>query len=289
MFFRYKFLKNFVFCFKKLIFGLLTNNQTVHLMYWTINKFKSSKRFVAEHLLLLFSLILCVSIQAQSNYQVILSYPSDGARLSTYLPNFAWNSSLAGDFEYSYNIHIAHLDSGQTYSDAMLYNPPLVYEQQLSNTNFLYPISAFPLEDSNRYVWQIETVVNGNIISYSDIWMFYYESRKAIRKKETVNAPDDHVYPSLQRTLNAAFYVFSNTISFKYRNESGDSTLNMNIYRTGTTDNIQNVAYSPAYLKPFDNYISIPVSNAFARSKPYILEVRNRRNEVWKMKFIVKE
>lgn len=240
-------------------------------------------------LLLLLIALPFTQIQAQSNYQVVLSYPSDGAHLTNYLPNFVWNSSLMGDFEYSYNIHIAHLDSGQTYSDAILYNPPLVYQQQLSSTNFLYPMSAFPLEDSNKYVWQIETVVNGNIVSYSDIWMFYYESRKAAQRKENKKVSDDHVYPSLQRSLNAAFYVFSNTISFKYRNESGDSTLNMSIYPVGTADNVQNVTYTPSYLKPFDNYVSIPVSNVFARSKPYILEVRNARHEVWKMKFIVKE
>lgn len=230
---------------------------------------------------------ICLVSFAQFNNQVVLNYPSDGAELHTYLPNFSWNSSVTGDFEYTYNIHITRLDSGQSYQDAILFNPPLVYQQNLSTPNFQYPLSAFPLEDSNKYVWQVETAVNGNISSYSEIWMFYYQSKKKQQPENT--KVHDHAYPNLQRKLNAAFYIFEKTISFKYNNESGDSVLNMQVYPSGTTENIQGLTPIPETLKPFHNYITIPVSNSFSKSNPYILEVRNSRNELWKMKFVIKK
>lgn len=83
--------------------------------------------------------------------------PADGDTVRVPYPTFVWSPVVLGvGTRVSYHLRVAPMLPGQSPLDA-LNNVPQ-YEADLSTTVASYPPSALPLDDSTRYVWQVQAL-----------------------------------------------------------------------------------------------------------------------------------
>lgn len=235
----------------------------------------------------------CISTDVTSDGTLILLNPFDAEILNTFNPNLLWSFSgfLNPDERLTYSIKVCELKDGQTYIDAMQFNPPLVFEENLHQTMYTYPVSAPPLNENGKYVWQVQGEVNKIPKYLSEIWMFHYKKDK----KQMPNIPKKSIpvqYPHLEKTLNSGAYVFSKVISFRYNNECSDTLLTYNLYNVGTKKTFP-LSDKPVKLKHGVNHFSFPVPKKLVGRKGeqhvFVLEVSNARKEKWQMKFSINE
>jgi hypothetical protein len=83
--------------------------------------------------------------------------PNDLDTVIAPLPAFTWTPVVAGyNLQVTYHLRLAEVLPGQSPLEA-LNNVP-VLEQDLETTTLQYPPDALPLEDSTRYVWQVQAL-----------------------------------------------------------------------------------------------------------------------------------
>ena len=83
--------------------------------------------------------------------------PADSDTVRVPYPTFLWTPVVLGSrAQVRYHLRVAPVLPGQTPLDA-LNNVPQ-YEADLSSTVASYPPSALPLDDSTRYVWQVQAL-----------------------------------------------------------------------------------------------------------------------------------
>lgn len=241
-------------------------------------------------------LLLSVAAFAQNSSAplgaVTLVTPTDAQVIYTFTPFFFWTyQGPVGDFETVYSIKITELKDGQTYTDAMGSNVPLVFEEGLKQPSFTYPLSAPALDDDKRYVWQIQAVAGGRVTYLSEIWMFRYKKNVNNTTTEQNSKNVTAQYVHLSKGVNNGSYVFTDKINFRYNNETTDTLLNYVVYREGERPNAS-LTKAPLKTKPGINYLSIDMPKGMQQNSKgaggYVLEVYNTRNEKWTMKFTVK-
>jgi hypothetical protein len=212
------------------------------------------------------------------------------------LPNFGWSiSNLPDDYNVTFNLKICELKEGQSYQDAIQYNPAIIFETGMKQNFYNYPAGAQQLKEDSRYVWQVEALVN-NVPRYlSEVWMFRFKKSKSpppvTRKVVTTQ------YPFLEKNLNTSPYIFKDAIVFRYKNECADTVLNYTLYQSGKTESIK-LADKPVKLKAGLNYYSFPINkellvtmkhNSKSQEPVFLLEVSNARKEKWRLKFVVRK
>lgn len=232
----------------------------------------------------------CITLNIEADGAVMLISPFDEEVIHTFTPTLVWQPyTLISDNVIKYNIHVAELNEGQSYGDAIGLNPPLVYEKDLSTTAFNYPTSAIALEEDKKYVWQVEVVAGSQKVSYSEIWMFQYKKTKAtppVRKPKVVNQQ----YPHLSKTISSAVYQYSDKIYFLYDNYANDSLLDYSIIKAGSAVPMKLEGKASIVLKPFNNYLAIAVSDQLKKESNkavFLLEIHNSRKEKWALKFAI--
>lgn len=233
----------------------------------------------------------CINLNIDADGALMLVYPTDEEVLHTFTPTLVWQPlNLISDNVFTYNIHIAELNEGQSYGDAIGMNPPIVYEKGLNGGAYNYPASAPVLEEDKRYVWQVEAVYSGQRTVYSEIWMFQYKKNKPtppVKKPKK----DIQQYPHLTKTISAAVYQFSDKIYFTYDNYANDSLLDYSIIKAGASKPLNLEGKSSIVLKPFNNYVIMPVSDQLKKEGKkgrFILEIHNSRKEKWALQFNIK-
>jgi len=243
----------------------------------------------------------CLDVTSAALGNLYLLSPEDEAIIETQYPTFNWMTlNLKGkDMSVKYAIRVCLLQPSQTYSEAIVENAPLLYEQNLSTNSATYPGSAPLLDTSQKYVWQVEADVNigGHITkSYSEIWMFQFGQHAPAdhKKKKKKAEPKQYVY--LTKSLSSGIYVFDKYVNFRYINEAKDSLLNYHIYELGKKQPVLGSEQAQVVLTPRVNYISIPISKDMQQNagsnkngppQQYLLDIRNSRKEDLKLKFIV--
>ena len=95
---------------------------------------------------------------SQNITQPILLYPSNGLALQESFPSFSWTPSFPNQ-GISYQIKLVEVLEGQTPEAAILANPNLFFQEDLSNNLFLYPTAAPLLQTGKKYAWQINSIL----------------------------------------------------------------------------------------------------------------------------------
>lgn len=231
----------------------------------------------------------CILLNILDVGNVILISPTDEEVLNTFTPVLSWMPvHHIGDGKFTYNIHIAELIEGQSYADAISFNPPLVYERDVPAGSFSYPSGAPALEDDKKYVWQVEVAMPDQRIIYSEVWMFQYKKKK--QTTDTIIKKKSNIYPHVTRSMTSALYEFSDAINFKYDNYANDSLLTYTIKKAGHPDTTKSTPNQQVRLKPLVNYVSVPLPKDMdkqGKDAIYMLEIHNSRNEIWLLKFII--
>lgn len=121
------------------------------------------------------------TVAAQLNYPIQIGYyneiellwPFNGDTIHETCPLLKWLPlSYTGDVQdQEYYLVVCEVFPGQTKELALMYNPPLFY-QQLKEVSLLYPLYAQKLEPAKTYTWQVKALQGPKVICHSEVWQF---------------------------------------------------------------------------------------------------------------------
>lgn len=124
-----------------------------------------------------------VLISVENNDTICEQYP-----IFTWTPAYQPSSSQI----LSYNFRMVEVNAFQTTYQAMNSNPYYYSQNDIPITMLNYPTSALALVFGQQYAWQIDAVINNQVMASSEIWSFVY------------GCPNDTIVDSIPEV---AFYI----------------------------------------------------------------------------------
>ncbi len=229
---------------------------------------------------------VCNEIDVQPLAPVQLTSPEDDAVIdSNTVSRFTWIPPAPQNLftNLSYDFYLVAVDSGQTPSEAIQNNIPLLYQPDVTYNFLMYPASAPGLQTGIKYAWQVIAKNNESSVSKSEAWSFTLQSSK---KDSLVFRALP--YTRLQKTEGAGYSISPGIVKFAYINETADTTWNVQVMDiSGGHTAVTALDMDSIKLKRGLNLVQVSLAgNSFFNDKHiYLLTVRNSRNEAWKMKF----
>ena len=253
------------------------------------------KNIQMKYLLLILVYSIASPVSAQFKLTEPLSPPQlvmplDSERVEMPRPLFTWlpPTPLTGFSNLMYDWILVDIMGGQTGSDAIQQNIPVFTRQNISFTNFQYPLSAPALDSNKLYAWRVTAKSNMTPVANSEIWTFRL---KQIDSANSVPMQRGS-YVKMKREHNAALAIVSDIVRYEYLNESNDNTIILTLADiTGPSQTkipldtvFQKIHFGKNLLQ-----LDISKNKAMINKHIYILEVVNSRRERWYLKFEYRE
>ena len=216
-----------------------------------------------------------------------LQFPEDSAVLSMSRPVFNWlppmPSFLFTDLRYDFEL--VEVNPNQSPSDAIQQNIPYYRQSDVSGTSFPYPATAPPLMEGKYYAWRVIAKSLGNEIGPSQTWVFSWKQYTPVTPKVVNDLP----FAKLTKDGLETFSIFFGLVMFEYTNETTDTVWNVSLTDISITGSVPaTMAMDSIPLRPGQNLVRWDPEKYNTRLQDkhlYILEVRNSRLEVWRLRF----
>lgn len=247
-----------------------------------------------------FIVLLCFTSNAQDPGSNVKSFPSERALKSMLPPQLSYPSNEAIiDVQYpvliwipprptsgmmvTYTLRLVEILKGQTLSEALLQNPPLINMSGLSNTFLNYPLDATPLKVDGHYAWQVSASASGQSLGVTNMWSFSIKDNK-VKKDNAIQ------YPVASKVSKERFYVTHGIFHFVYNNSANEKILSYTIKNMGKS--IGNITGLPLIkLKPGMNKLQVDLqqSGKLKNGTYYYLEIRDKQQQVYKLMYYYTE
>ena len=237
----------------------------------------------------------CIDYESQPVTPPTLLTPDFCQEVNTKFPFFSWLSpmpEIRGQQVY-YDFKLTEVINGQSYEDAIQRNLAVVFASNLTQTNFLYPSTATPLDSTKIYVWQVQAKVKKNNsyempdeinsfqnVGISEVWCLKYKKPdvpEIIVKKEDVTYAQPKLYEDAEISATNILYLSYNekfvagNINYKVLNKEGRE-VDVNIVLQA---------------KKGDNRydINLKQTGLFKNKQLYKLVIKNSNNETYYLNF----
>lgn len=141
-----------------------------------------------------------------------LILPDDKDQFCNKRPNFSWHPSLPLRSEESYALKLVEKLPGQSSSEAVLVNTPIIFQMNIRSFSMPYPSGSPELKEAKSYAWQV-TAINKGMQSISEVWEFTVKCD--LNKKDSslnsfreLKAIDDGGYLNAGAELRFAVYNY---------------------------------------------------------------------------------
>ena len=123
----------------------------------------------------------CIQIQVENPTPLLLSYPENNSEIDEIRPVYNWipPAPIASSSELNYLMRLVEVNDGQTPSDALMLNRPLIEVEGLVQNAMMHPNDVNPLEPGKTYAWQVQAFIGKTYFAKSEQWKFKI-------KKETI-------------------------------------------------------------------------------------------------------
>lgn len=163
----------------------------------------------------------CVLIQVENPTPLLLSYPENNSEIDETRPLYTWipPGPIASSSELNYLMRLVEVNDGQTPSDALLINRPLIEVEGLTSNAMMHPSDINALEPGKTYAWQVQAFVGKTYFSKSEQWKF------KIKKEELVK--DTSKYIKVIGGIDAAEHMLSEDgyLYFVFKDQKPNYTL----------------------------------------------------------------
>lgn len=215
-----------------------------------------------------------------------LIYPYDRTGIEEEHPQFSWLPPVPSHLfsNLRYDLVLVEVNGNQSAADAVQQNVPIYQGVNLSTNIMLYPLSATSLELNKEYAWRVTAKSGDAVVGSSESWQFHLKQFGTL----TPTAPTAQPFVQLRKDPENAYAIFIGEIKFSYLNETVDSVWNVKL--TDLSDPARatsNISMDTVQLKRGINLVkhNAGEDSFFTDRHVYQLEVRNSRNEVWRIRF----
>lgn len=224
-----------------------------------------------------------ISIEPASPPQLVYPYHQSG--IEEQLPLFNWlpPAPLQLFSDPTYELQVAEIYNGQTETDAIQENIPIVYQAGIAGTVFPYPSVGILPEKGKKYAWRVMVRSNDAIVAQSEVWWFMIKEQPGDKVQSSTAA-----YAKLKKGVVPGYTIAKNILKFEYVNETMDTVWNIVAYDiTNSKPRQVHLEMDSVPLRRGVNLVRLPLylSEVFKNKGLYLIQVRNRRNETWQLKF----
>ncbi|TAH42093.1 MAG: hypothetical protein EYC69_06525 [Bacteroidetes bacterium] len=228
----------------------------------------------------------CFDISSEINSNLILVSPFNNEIVETAFPVLSWFHSEPFDVldegEY-YRMIVCEILEDESPGSAIADENPVFVKENLYDHQVPYPIDAISLKEGSRYAWEVQKVNRNNIIQRTDPWVFQLKSHENQK---------DIKYAVLSKQVDGGYYtVRNNRLYFRFDDYYSGEKLNCTIYDKTNKP----VSVSPSnekfgkegkgMLEHGYNRFIIELEKYGLGKGIFLLEVRNSKNELFKLKF----
>ena len=225
----------------------------------------------------------CEAIEIEPVSPPQLVVPVDSEYVTMERPVFNWLPPTPAMLFTSliYDWTLTEVYPGQTATEALQQNIPVLKQQNVRGNHLQYPISSPPLEKEKLYAWGVVAKNNSTPVGNSDVWTFRLQTKNT----PTVNKAE--YYVRLKREEDASFVVCDGLLRFEYFNEVNDSNVQVNVFDiTKSRHESIKIPNANQVVRFGQNYLQMNLkTNQFKQEHIYLLELINARKEKWYLKF----
>lgn len=178
---------------------------------------------------------------------------------------FSWMPPvpIAAGRSVTYKLKLVDIYGMQSGYDAMQSNPLFYSNGNIKSTSFQFPLSARQFKEGNKYAWQVEAYLNGDLLSSSEVFEFTYGELKPIVKTKELKMMKRYWSSNLEG-YNDGYMGSTNLIAekktfmFSFNSELFGESAN----RSGTGSD-KEPRYGFLNLTPSVSLYGVPISTSF--------------------------
>jgi hypothetical protein len=195
--------------------------------------------------------------------------PYDRQRLCDPKPAFVWQPVFPTFNGLLYQLTLCEVKAGQTPTEALFYNIPLLNVRNLTTAILPYPPSARDLDTSKKYVWQVAAYKNDLILSRSEVWTFHFGCDPVLPV-----APAES-FRNIEDLVKGNFYMAAGRILFALQNPYTEMNLDYMI-ECLTDPGLKLKRLPTIALKRGRNNIVVPLEDSrfFKDNYKYIMTIK---------------
>lgn len=201
-------------------------------------------------------------------------------------PVLSWQPLLPGIPGAYYQLVLAEVKKGQSPTEALNYNLPVINQRNIIAPVLTYPPVAPELVNKKKYAWQVTAYKDQTILSRSEIWDFTIDCKDSVKRPEQ----PDLSYRDIEDLARGNFYVATGFVRFRVINPYAKQKL---IYSIRPLDDPANKLKGlPALeLVTGANYTVIDLSEnkRFKNGKYYIMDVTLPNGEIKSLRFLYEQ
>lgn len=131
---------------------------------------------------------VCTQVHVENPTSLLLASPGNGSEIEETRPLYTWipPAPVAGSASLNYTMTLVEILEGQSISDALTLNRPLIDMTGIGNPMLMYPSDLAALESGKSYAWQVQAYIGTTPIAKSEQWKF--RVRKEPKKIEPMQA-----------------------------------------------------------------------------------------------------
>ncbi|RFZ92849.1 DUF928 domain-containing protein [Mucilaginibacter conchicola] len=185
-------------------------------------------------------------------------------------PVMTWQPLLPAVPGASYQLVLSEVKKGQSPTEALNYNLPVLNQRDLFAPVLPYPAIAPELVTGKKYAWQVTAYKEQTILSRSEVWSFVMNCRDSVKK-----APDSgESYRDVEDLARGNLYVARGVLRFGIGNPYGEQPMKFRVHPADDpSGNIKGMGEHQ--LKNGYNYVIIDLAEngRFRDGKYYIMEI----------------
>ncbi len=133
----------------------------------------------------------CLQVHIENPTPLLLAYPENLSEIDQTRPLYSWipPGPVASSASLNYSMTLVEMQQGQSRSDALALNRPIIQENGLSQQMLNHPLDLPALEEGKTYAWQVQAFVGQTFFAKSEQWQF------KVKKEEKKSLPKQAVFP----------------------------------------------------------------------------------------------
>lgn len=133
----------------------------------------------------------CLQVHIENPTPLLLAYPENLSEIDQTRPLYSWipPGPVASSASLNYSMTLVEMQQGQSRSDALALNRPIIQENGLTQQMLNHPLDLPALEEGKTYAWQVQAYVGQTFFAISEQWQF------KVKKEEKKSLPKQAVFP----------------------------------------------------------------------------------------------
>jgi hypothetical protein len=224
----------------------------------------------------------CFNYRVEALSPLSLVEPFNTQTLCEKRPMLVWQPVLPAIEGMFYQLTLCEVKPGQSATEALFYNVPLINQKNISSSILPYPSIARDLDTGRKYVWQVTAYKNDMILSRSEIWTFQQKCDQPAPPSPAAG------FRNIEDLVKGNYYIAEGRVLFAIDNPYTEMKLEYTI-ECLTDPELKMRKLPSVQLGRGSNNVIIELDNpSFKDGYSYVMKVKTPGGQERKLRFVYK-